>query len=142
LVTALPINGVLYIRRFYCQETGRTVSLLPDFLLPRKHYTNAFVEAVLKDLLTQCNGLCAVAEKYALDYQVLQKWLRGLASQRETKAICFSRHGPLDALAGVPDRDYARLFWNMLIKAFGGAPGGVLAAAGGLLFAEYGCSLF
>lgn len=135
----MPVNGILYIRRFYCKETGRTVSLLPDFLLPRKHYTNTFVEAVLEDLFTRGGGLCAVARAYGLHYQTILKWLRGLASKRETKAICFSRHGPV---ADVSDTEYARQFWNVLTGALGGVAGGVVTAAGGLLWRKYECPLF
>jgi len=139
LGTVLPINGVLYIRRFYCKETGRTVSLLPDFLLSRKQYTNAFVEAVVEDLLLKGKGLCTIARTYTIHYQTILKWLRGLASKREVKAICFSRYGPL---ADIPDKEYARRLWMILKKAFGAIPGGVLSAAGGLLWTEYECPLF
>lgn len=139
LTAVLPVNGVLYIKRFYCKATGRTVSLLPDFLLPRKQYSNTFVEAVLDNLLITGQGLCAVARKYALHYQTILKWLQGLAVRKEVKAICFSRYNPP---TDVPDKEYVRKFWNVLTRAFGGVVDGVLAGAGGLLWTEYECPLF
>lgn len=138
----LPTDGKLYIRRFYCKNTGRTVSLLPDFLLPRKQYTSRFIEAVLGSHLGKRHKLCATARGFSLYYQTVQKWLRGLSSKREVKTICFARHGPFSNPADVPDDEYARRFWNMLTGAFAGAPGGVLTAAGGLLWSKYECPLF
>ena len=138
----LPENGVLYIKRFFCKIVRRTLSFLPDFLLPRKHYTNRFVEEVLESYLGGKRKLCATSLKYALHYQTIQKWLRGLSSKRETKAICFARHGPFSNVTSIPDEKYARWFWDILKRAFRGKASGVLTAAGGLLWAEYECPLF
>jgi len=139
LKVQLPANGVLYIRRLFCKIVRRTLSFLPDFLLPYKCYTNRFVEAVFENYLTKGRKLCATAHTFMPHYQTLLKWLRGLASKREIKAVCFSRYGPL---ADIPDKEYARRLWMILKKAFGAIPGGVLSAAGGLLWAEYECPLF
>ena len=110
--------------------------------MPGKRYTNKFIEAVFEDYLSKGHKLCATARTFSLDYQTIQKWLQGLSSKRETKAICFARHGPFSNATSIPDEKYARWFWGILKRAFRDKPGGVLTTAGGLLWTEYECPLF
>ena len=97
---------------------------------------------MVEELLIKGKALCSIARKYALYYQTILKWLWGFASKRETKAICFARHGPFFGLNDLHDREYARQLWIILKKAFTDNTGGVMTAAGGLLWEKYGCTLF
>jgi hypothetical protein len=81
VVTGEDCHSIL-IRRLLCVLTGRTVSLLPDFLVPRKQHSCAVIAAffhawaVLDVTLT---AAMARATSVAPMRQKAQFWIRGFA---------------------------------------------------------------
>jgi hypothetical protein len=68
----------LFVRRLLCPPTGRTVSLLPDFLLPRKQHTTRVVAEFLHAFALLALTLTASMARATASYPSRQKgafWL-------------------------------------------------------------------
>jgi hypothetical protein len=61
------------VDRFLCTACGKTFTLLPDFLLPFKHYTAAEIEGVLRHLLG--GGIFSEAPSFC-EESTLRRWRR------------------------------------------------------------------
>jgi hypothetical protein len=117
----------LPIKRFLCTRTGRTVSLLPDFCLPRRRHGADLVGALLAALITASASL---AEAYAR----LRRPVEGPRTAQALVAGFLARRPWLEAYAArlrprapvVPThlsrrrREVARLFFPLLLGRSGG----------------------
>ena len=61
------------VDRFLCTACGKTFTLLPDFLLPFKHYAAAEIEGVLRHLLG--GGIFSEAPSFC-EESTLRRWRR------------------------------------------------------------------
>lgn len=86
-IVDLDFESVLRIRRFLCRFCRRTVSLLPDGVLPYLRYSvgiiGRFVKARLKDGQTLKEAAVA-AGQVGMPYQRGQQWLRRFQWQAES----------------------------------------------------------
>ena len=90
----VTFNGVIRIRRYLCCSCKRTVSLLPEFVLPRLRFSISVIALFLAARLL--NGLTLVAAaraaaQTAMPYQRGQFWIRR-----------FQKKAPALSLALVP----------------------------------------
>ena len=67
------ISSILRIRRVRC-TCGHTHAILPDFIVPYRHYTLPFILLVLKAWFTRSMTLQEILETYGVSYKVLKKW--------------------------------------------------------------------
>ncbi|MBI4877624.1 MAG: hypothetical protein HY822_23580 [Acidobacteria bacterium] len=111
-LTGAAFDGVIRVRRYLCQSCQRTVSLLPEFVLP---YLRSGVEVIARFLLARLlHGprLQAAAAKAAMPYQRGQFWIRRF--RRKAEALC-------PALAALtpppPARDFIHRALQMLESA-------------------------
>ncbi len=81
-------DGIIRVRRYLCQECKRTVSLLPQFVLP---YLRASIELIALFLLArllhgQTLAAAGKATHTSMPYQRGQFWIRRFRQQAE--ALC------------------------------------------------------
>lgn len=138
------IQGVMfyYIHRLYCKETGRTISLLPDFLHPRKRHTQRYVNAVFARVLGTGKSLKGTAREMQTHFQTIQKWLSNLSDNQHQKTVCFASYAIGYHWHGLSSFDYCASFWRMLNKSFLGTGPEPLIAGTHLLWEGFGCPLY
>ncbi len=80
-------EGVIRVRRYLCSACWRTVSLLPEFVLPYLRFTIVVIAAFLKARLWSGQTLKAAAEtarQADMPYQRGQQWVRRFQRQAES----------------------------------------------------------
>jgi hypothetical protein len=80
-------DGVIRVRRYLCMACRRTVSLLPEFVLPYLRFAIVVMEAFLKARLWQGQTLKAAANtahQAGMPYQRGQQWERRFRVQAES----------------------------------------------------------
>jgi transposase-like protein len=73
-------DGILRVRRYLCQSCQRTVSLLPEFVLPYLRSSILFIALFLLARLLHTQTLTAAA-KASMPYQRGQFWIRRFRQQ-------------------------------------------------------------
>jgi hypothetical protein len=104
-------DGVIRVRRYLCQACQRTVSLLPEFVLPHLRSSLAVMARVLltRLLLAQALNTAAGTAPPPMPYQRGQFWIRRFRAQAE--ALCAA----LAALTKpAPAPDFVRRALSML----------------------------
>jgi len=131
-----------YIHRLYCKTTRRTISLLPDFLHPRKRYTHKFVKSVFDRIIGSKNSRKRTGREMQIHFQTIQKWLSNFSGNRNSKSICFSFCAPeLDwHHSSVPG--YCAIFWRLLKKSFSNKSDEPMRTATRLLWEGFECPLY
>src|SRR3989475_7010212 len=81
-------DGIIRVRRYLCQACQRTVSLLPEFVLPYLRSSLAVIALFLLTglLLAQPLNDATRAEPQPMPYQRGQFWIRRFRAQAE--ALC------------------------------------------------------
>src|ERR1051325_8195653 len=69
-------DGSIAVRRYLCQSCQRTVSLLPEFVLPYLRSGILFIALFLLARLLHTQTLTAAAAKASMPYQRGQFWIR------------------------------------------------------------------
>jgi hypothetical protein len=90
-------DGVLRVRRYLCRACRRTVSLLPDFVLPNLRFGLAVVARFLKARLAEGRTLKAAgdaADQSAMPYQRGQHWVRRFRAQAAPLAAALTALTP------------------------------------------------
>jgi transposase-like protein len=79
-------DGVIRVRRYLCQACRRTVSLLPEFVLPYLRSSLTVIALFLIARLLQAQTLHAAAQTAppSMPYQRGQFWIRRFRAQAET----------------------------------------------------------
>ena len=86
-------DGVIRVRRYLCVACRRTVSLLPEFVLPYLRFAIVVMAAFLKARLCRGQTLKAAAEaahQMAMPYQRGQQWVWRFRSQVESLSAALS----------------------------------------------------
>jgi len=78
-------DGPIPVRRYLCQNCQRTVSLLPEFILPYLRSSLVFIALFLLARLLHTQTLTAAA-KACMPYQRGQFWIRRF--RRQAEALC------------------------------------------------------
>jgi transposase-like protein len=81
-------DGILRVRRYLCQSCQRTVSLLPEFVLPYLRSSILFIALFLLARLLHTQTLTAAAAKASIPYQRGQFWIRRFRQQ--AAALCVA----------------------------------------------------
>jgi transposase-like protein len=78
-------DGVIRVRRYLCQSCKRTVSLLPEFVLPYLRWSIAMIALFLLARLLHAQTLAAAgkAAQTSMPYQRGQFWIRRFCTQAE-----------------------------------------------------------
>ena len=86
-------DGIIRVRRYLCQACQRTVSLLPEFVLPylRSSLTVIALFLITRLLLTQTLNDAARTAPPPMPYQRGQFWIRRFRAQAE--ALCAALAG-------------------------------------------------
>lgn len=142
LISSVPYVFFYYIHRMYCKNTGRTISFLPDFLHPRKRYTQRYVNAVFLRVLGSGNSLKRTAREMRTHFQTIQKWLSNFSDNRHQKSVCFASYATGYHWQKPSRPDYCVFFWRMLQESFSGAGPEPLSAGTRLLWEGFGCPLY
>src|SRR5216684_6461772 len=79
----VAFDGILRVRRYLCQSCQRTVSLLPEFVLPYLRSSILFIGLFLLGRLLHKQTLTAAAAKTSMPYQRGQFWIRRFRRQAE-----------------------------------------------------------
>jgi transposase-like protein len=81
-------DGIIRVRRYLCQECKRTVSLLPQFVLPYLRASIAVIALFLLARLLHGQTLAAArkATQTSMPYQRGQFWIRRF--RRQAEALC------------------------------------------------------
>ena len=85
-VVEIAWDGVIRVRRYLCMGCRRTVSLLPEFVLPYLRFAVVAMAAFLKARLLEGQTLKAAAgaaQQAGMPYQRGQQWVRRFQSQAE-----------------------------------------------------------
>jgi transposase-like protein len=80
-------DGPIPVRRYLCQDCQRTVSLLPEFVLPYLRSSIVFIALFLLARLLYTQTLTAAA-KASMPYQRGQFWIRRF--RRQAEALCVA----------------------------------------------------
>ena len=85
-------DGVIRVRRYLCQACHRTVSLLPEFVLPylRSSLTVIALFLVARLLLAQTLNAAAATAPPPMPYQRGQFWIRRFRTQAQTLCATLS----------------------------------------------------
>jgi hypothetical protein len=83
-------DGIIRVRRYLCQTCQRTVSLLPEFILPYLRSSLTVIALFLIARLLQTQTLFGAAQTapFAMPYQRGQFWIRRFRAQAE--ALCVA----------------------------------------------------
>ena len=92
-------DGPIPVRRYLCQNCQRTVSLLPEFILPYLRSSIVFIALFLLARLLHTQTLTAAA-KASMPYQRGQFWIRRFQKQAPSLGVALA---PLAAPAAAPD---------------------------------------
>ena len=76
----VAFDGIIRVRRYLCQSCQRTVSLLPEFVLPYLRSSILFIALFLLARLLHTQTLTAAA-KASMPYQRGQFWIRRFRQQ-------------------------------------------------------------
>src|SRR2546427_11438430 len=79
-------DGVIRVRRYLCRSCKRTVSLLPEFVLPWLRFSISVIALFLVARLLQrltLEGAALVAAQASMPYQRGQFWIRRFCKQAE-----------------------------------------------------------
>jgi len=76
-------DGPIRVRRYLCQSCQRTVSLLPEFVLPYLRSSILFIGLFLLARLLHTQTLTTAAAKASMPYQRGQFWIRRFRRQAE-----------------------------------------------------------
>ncbi len=90
-------DGVLRVRRYLCRACRRTVSLLPDFVLPYLRFGLAVVARFLKARLVQGRTLTAAGQaagQSTMSYQRGQQWVGRFRAQAAPLAAALAALTP------------------------------------------------
>jgi hypothetical protein len=102
-VVDVTFDGVIRVRRYLCRLCRRTVSLLPEFVLPWLRFTitviSLFLVARLLRGLTLVAAALAASQK-AMPYQRGQFWIRRFRKQAPALGVALA---PLAAPVSAPD---------------------------------------
>jgi transposase-like protein len=80
-------DGPIPVRRYLCQSCQRTVSLLPEFVLPYLRSSILLIGLFLLARLLDAQTLAAAAAKASMPYQRGQFWIRRFRRQAETLCV-------------------------------------------------------
>jgi len=86
-------DGVIRVRRYLCVACRRTVSLLPEFVLPYLRFAIVVMAAFLKARLCRGQSLKAAAKtahQSSMPYQRGQQWVARFRSQAESVSTALS----------------------------------------------------
>lgn len=83
-------DGILRVRRYLCQSCQRTVSLLPEFVLPYLRSSILFIALFLLARLLHTQTLTAAA-KASMPYQRGQFWIRRFRQQAAALCVALAR---------------------------------------------------
>jgi hypothetical protein len=92
-VVELDWDGVIRVRRYLCKACGRTVSLLPEFVVPYLRFGIVVMAAFLKARLSSGQTLKAAAEaakQPGMPYQRGQQWVARFRSQAESLSAALA----------------------------------------------------
>ncbi len=109
----VSFDGVIPVRRYLCLFCKRTVSLLPDFVLPWLRFSISVIALFLVARLL--NGLTLVAAAQAaaqtvMPYQRGQFWIRRFQKQAPALSLALAAPGrPLDPAVGFVSRSLQML---------------------------------
>ena len=82
-------DGSIPVRRYLCQDCQRTVSLLPEFVLPYLRSSIVFIALFLLARLLYSQKLTAAA-KASMPYQRGQFWIRRFRRQAEMLCVALT----------------------------------------------------
>lgn len=98
-----------WIRRFYCKNTGKTISMHPCFSHTRKRYTFQHVIDCLTRMIENLVKVSQIVSSSEVPRQTLNRWFYGFSSTNcETKRICYRLNGPPESSLGMQIFDYFR----------------------------------
>jgi transposase-like protein len=85
-------DGIIRVRRYLCQTCQRTVSLLPEFILPylRSSLTMIALFLISRLLLAQTLNTAARTASPPMPYQRGQFWIRRFHAQAETLCVALA----------------------------------------------------
>jgi transposase-like protein len=88
----VAFDGIIRVRRYLCQDCKRTVSLLPQFVLP---YLRASIVVIALFLLArllhgQTLAAAGMAAQTSMPYQRGQFWIRRFSRQAETLCVALA----------------------------------------------------
>jgi len=86
-------DGVIRVRRYLCKACRRTVSLLPEFVLPYLRFAIVVIATFLRARLWRGETLKAAAEtarQVSMPYQRGQQWVRRFRAQAESISAALS----------------------------------------------------
>ena len=107
-------DGVLRVRRYLCRSCKRTVSLLPEFVLPRLRFSISVIAMFLVARLLNGLTLAAAARAAAqavMPYQRGQFWIRRFQKQAPALSLALV---PLAAPPRDPAADFVSRTLRML----------------------------
>jgi transposase-like protein len=81
-------DGPIPVRRYLCQSCQRTVSLLPEFILPYLRSSILLIGLFLLARLLHAQTLATAVTTASMPYQRGQFWIRRFRRQAET--LCFA----------------------------------------------------
>lgn len=98
-----------WIRRFYCKNTGKTVSMHPGFSHTRKRYIFKDVINCLKYIIDNLMKISQVVSTFKIPRQTLKRWSYDFSNAHsETKRICYRLNGPPECSLGQQILDHFR----------------------------------
>lgn len=98
-----------WIRRFFCKNTGRTISIHPRFSHTRKRYTLQHVINCLTQIIENLMNISLVVSTFKVPRQTLKRWSYNFSNAHsETKRICYRLNGPPGTSLGQQIFDYFR----------------------------------
>jgi len=83
-------DGSIPVRRYLCHSCQRTVSLLPEFVLPYLRSSILFIALFLLARLLHTQTLTAAAAKASMPYQRGQFWIRRFRQQAAPLCVALA----------------------------------------------------
>lgn len=93
----------LWIKRFFCKGTGRTVSVHPRFSHFFKRFVLAIVIKSLIAIIERGRSVYSVSKDSGVSERTLRRWRDGFAGAAAAKYACFSMSGLSPPRRSLPD---------------------------------------
>jgi transposase-like protein len=104
------------IQRYQCKDCGRTFSVLPECIAPRRWYAWSDQQAVLEIAITETSrpSLQKMSQDHGISRRTIARWIRWLIERYDLfSAILKTRYSELGYAS------HAKLFWRICFQNIG-----------------------
>lgn len=129
--------GGFYIYRFLCKNSGRTLSMHPDFCAAYKRHLLEYVIYLLEEYILKEKNLYQLCNEHSLYRRTLKRWLNGFQTNETAKRIAV-----LPRSTGPPGLAFLKELFLNFVKCGKGNSARGAASVMVRLFHDFSCHVY